>query len=85
MARSTPEPPEGDPVDLEDKTKADLEAEAARVGANPEGSGKGGRVLKDDLIEAIASTPGPPVGRPPLAMVAESAVPRIPNLTDSEV
>jgi hypothetical protein len=71
-----------DETTLDDLSVDELKAEADRVGATPEGSGKDGRVLKDDLIDAIDAIPEPPVGRPPLGLVAESAAPRNLNSED---
>lgn len=61
---------------LEDRTVEDLKAEAEELGVLPiEGSGKGGNVIKDDLVgavEAAHAPPEPPKGRPPLSDLAEA-------------
>lgn len=52
----------------------ELRERAAALGVMPtEGSGSGGAVVKADIVEALASAPEPPAGRPPLAAVAEKA------------
>lgn len=76
-------PQAGDDDFLEDLPKKDLSSEAMRRGVNVEGTGKGGAVLKEDLIEALENTPEPPRGRPPLAQVAEAlAAPFAPGKED---
>jgi hypothetical protein len=58
----------------------ELRARAADLGVTPaEGSGAGGNVIRSDLEAAVAGVPAPPpipdppIGRPPLAWVAESS------------
>jgi hypothetical protein len=61
---------EGVPVD-------ELRTKAIRLGVLPaSGSGQGGRVIREDLVDALVDAPeipDPPAGRPPLAAVAERA------------
>lgn len=59
----------------------ELRAEADKRGLQVQGSGKDGRVLKADLQKALADTPPPPAGRPPLILVAQAAAA---NLTPTE-
>lgn len=76
-----PTPPgiTGDEENLEKLTVPELEDEAALRGVDiDEGSGKGGAVVKADLVGAVADAPVPPAGRPPLITVAQSAVIPIP-------
>lgn len=67
-------PAPDDEID-DDASVADLRAEATRRGVLPEtGTGSGGRVIRADLEAALEhAPPDPPAGRPPLALVAESA------------
>ncbi len=65
-----------DAPELVDLSRAELDAEAAARGldvASLDGSGVDGRVVMDDLVEALEDFPVPPVGRPPLIALAESA------------
>lgn len=67
-----------DPTDraaLEGMQVPDLEQEVSRLGLTVEGTGSGGKVVKNDLIEALLAAsniaiPGDTSGRPGLAEVA---------------
>lgn len=86
-ASGTPAPPPEPPADTEgDDEYAGIPVDALRdraraLGALPAdgtGSGRGGNVVRDDIVEALQSAPpGPPAGRPPLIAVAEQAAAQI--------
>lgn len=62
--------------ELADLSRAELDAQAAARGldvASLDGSGKDGSVVKEDLVDALAGIPQPPVGRPSLVALAEAA------------
>ena len=82
-----PGAPQGaEPVEEGEKSAAELRAEAEARGVMPdEGSGSGGRVVKEDLERALENAPPePPVGRPPLSMVAEQAAAQIMPMSREE-
>jgi hypothetical protein len=68
-----------------------LRAKADELGVTPgEGSGAGGGVVRADLETAVEGVPAPPpipdppVGRPPLSWVAESAAGSTPSTQSDE-
>jgi hypothetical protein len=65
---------------------AELRVEAEALGVMPtEGSGSGGRVVRADLEEALENAPpAPPVGRPPLEVVAGQGAARAVSQEEEE-
>lgn len=71
--------------ELREQPVSALREEAAERDLVVDGSGKGGAVVKEDLVDAIATADAiaEPAGRPPLADVAQQAAQRdAENATD---